>query len=60
MSFDYWITAVFLPRTVFTLESCPNGVELVYRRFYEGRIICQNARLEVSGAGTFYSDSGTN
>lgn len=59
MSFDYWVTAVFLPRTVLTLESCPNGVELINRCFHEGGIISQNARLKVSGTGTFHSDSGT-
>lgn len=32
---------------VFTLESCPNGIELVDSRFHEGVIICQDAGFEV-------------
>lgn len=30
---------------------------MVYRRFYEGRIICQYARFEVPCAGTLHTDA---
>ena len=57
MSFDDGSSAVFLPRTVFTLESCPNRVELVNCRIHKGRIICQDASLEVSGAGALHANA---
>lgn len=58
MSFEDGISTVFLPHTVFTLESCPDKVELVDCRFHEGWILCQDASLEVSGAGALHANAG--
>ena len=59
MSFDDGITAVLLSRAVLTLESCPNGIELIDSCFHEGGILCQDAGFEVTRTCALHPDAET-
>ena len=59
LSVDNRIAAELLAGAVLTLETGPDGIELIDGRLDQGRIIRQDARLEVPGAGALHADSGT-
>ena len=47
MTFDDWISAVFLTRTVLTFESGPDRIELIDSRLDQCWIIRKDAGLKV-------------
>ena len=53
------IPTILLPATAPALESCPDGIELVHRRFHKNGIIREDSRLEVPGGVSFHADTGT-
>ena len=53
------IPTILLPATAPALESCPDGIELVHRRFHKNGIIREDSRLEVPGGVPFHADTGT-
>ena len=57
--FQNRVTAVFLAAAVLALETGPDGVKLVHGGFHQLRIIGEDARLEITGAGTLHSNAGT-
>ena len=58
-SFDYWIRTILFPATVLAFEPGPDGVEVVYSRIHEVRLVGEDAGLEVAGTGAFHPETGS-